>query len=201
VPIYVFYFLADRDRIVHGWHYFVPLRKEWRRDEVISVLDEIITSLIAYFRGQIVVASCNAFLTAVGLTVINLPNSLFLGVMAGALSVVPFLGIIVSIVPCLLLAFTSSGTDVWWFKPSLVLLVFALVQMIESLFISPRVQSHSTGLHPVVIILGILIWSSILPGLLGPILAVPLTSAMVVLMRRYIWPIEDPAIATKPIPT
>jgi predicted PurR-regulated permease PerM len=68
-----------------------------------------------------------------------------------------------------------------------VLGVFAVVQMTESMFITPRVQSHSTGLHPLAIILGILFWSMLLPGLLGPIVAVPLTCAVVVLLRRYVW--------------
>ena len=68
-----------------------------------------------------------------------------------------------------------------------MLVVFALVQMSESMFITPRVQSHSTGLHPVWIILGILFWSLLLPGLLGPVVAVPLTCAVVVLLRRYVW--------------
>jgi predicted PurR-regulated permease PerM len=69
----------------------------------------------------------------------------------------------------------------------LVLVVFALVQMSESMFITPRVQSHSTGLHPLTIIIGILFWSMLLPGLLGPIVAVPLTCAVVVLLRRHVW--------------
>ena len=112
-----------------------------------------------------------------------------LGVITGALSIVPFLGIIVSILPALILAYLSAGPNAtWtWLEPLLVLVVFAVVQMTESMFVSPRVQAHSTGLHPLVIILGILIWSMLLPGLLGPIVAVPLTCAVVVLLRRYVW--------------
>jgi predicted PurR-regulated permease PerM len=70
-----------------------------------------------------------------------------------------------------------------------VLVVFTVVQFCESMFITPRVQSHSTGLHPLTIIIGILFWSMLLPGLLGPVVAVPLTCAVVVLMRRYVWQI------------
>jgi predicted PurR-regulated permease PerM len=111
-----------------------------------------------------------------------------LGIMAGVLSIVPFLGIIVSILPALLLAFLSATDPTGqWLRPLLVLIVFALAQMSESLFITPRVQSHSTGLHPLIIIIGILFWSMLLPGLLGPVVAVPLTCAVVVLLRRYVW--------------
>jgi predicted PurR-regulated permease PerM len=104
--------------------------------------------------------------------------------MAGALSIVPFLGIIASILPALLLGFLSSQG---WIKPLGVLVVFALVQLSESMFITPRVQSRSTGLHPLTIIIGILFWSMLLPGLLGPVVAVPLTCTVVVLLRRYVW--------------
>lgn len=189
VPIYVYYFLADQERIANHWHDYVPLRRSPLRDEVVSVLQEINASLASYFRGQIIVAACNGVLTFIGLWAIGIPYSLVLGLITGALSIVPFLGIIASIIPALLLGFLSAkGDPTWqWLSPVLVLCVFALVQMSESMFITPRVQSHSTGLHPLAIILGILFWSLLLPGLLGPIVAVPLTCAVVVLMRRYVW--------------
>jgi predicted PurR-regulated permease PerM len=189
VPIYVYYFLADQERIANHWHDYVPLRRSPLRDEVVSVLSEINQVLVNYFRGQIVVAACNGLLTFIGLWAIGVPYSLVLGIITGALSIVPFLGIIASIIPALLLGFLSAkGDPTWqWLTPVLVLGVFALVQMCESMFITPRVQSHSTGLHPLAIILGILFWSLLLPGLLGPIVAVPLTCAVVVLLRRYVW--------------
>ncbi len=189
VPIYVYYFLADQDNITQHWHELVPMRRSPLRDEVVSVLAEINNSLVSYFRGQIIVAACNGVLTFIGLWAIGVPFSLVLGIIAGALSIVPFLGIITSIIPALLLGFLSAKNDptLQWLRPVLVLGVFALVQMSESMFITPRVQSHSTGLHPLAIILGILFWSMLLPGLLGPIVAVPLTCAVVVLLRRYVW--------------
>jgi len=189
VPIYVFYFLADHDRLSRKWHEFIPFRPGRVRNEVMAVLDEIVQSLVSYLRGQVVVAACDGLLTFIGLTIIGVPYSLVLGIIAGTLSIVPFLGIIASIIPALILAFTSTaGVHTWeWLKPLLVLVVFALVQLSESTLVTPRVQSHSTGLHPLVIILGILIWSSLLPGLLGPVVAVPLTCAVVVLLRRYVW--------------
>jgi predicted PurR-regulated permease PerM len=198
VPIYVFYFIADQDHLAKHWQEFVPLRPGRLRDEAIVVATEFSQVLVNYLRGQIIVAAVNGLLTFVGLTIIGVPYSLVLGVVAGALSIVPFLGIIASILPALILGFISAGDDKTmiqllphnsWIlvKPLLVLLVFVLVQMSESMFVSPRVQSHSTGLHPLVIILGILIWSMLLPGLLGPIVAVPLTCAIVVLLRRYVW--------------
>jgi predicted PurR-regulated permease PerM len=198
VPIYVYYFLADQDKIAKHWHEFVPLRRSSLRDEVVSVLAEINASLVGYFRGQIIVAAVNGLLTFLGLWIIGVPYSLVLGIITGALSIVPFLGIITSILPALLLGFLSAKDDstLQWLRPLLVMGVFASVQLIESMFVTPRVQSHSTGLHPLAIILGILIWSMLLPGLLGPIVAVPLTCAVVVLLRRYVWSSHPPGKIT-----
>jgi predicted PurR-regulated permease PerM len=208
VPIYVYYFLAEEEQITKHWHEYVPLRRSQLRDEVVSVLAEISQVLVGYFRGQIIVAGCNGVLTFIGLAIIGVPYSLVLGIITGALSIVPFLGIICSIVPAMLLAFLAANDSkqwLWlrytgledstlqWVLPLLVLVVFALVQMSESMFITPRVQSHSTGLHPLTIIIGILFWSMLLPGLLGPIVAVPLTCAAVVLLRRYVWGEKDGA--------
>jgi predicted PurR-regulated permease PerM len=178
VPIYVFYLVADQDHFARHWQEFVPFRPGRVRDEAIAVLDEFSQVLVSYLRGQLIVAAVDGLLTFIGLALIGVEYSL-----------VPFLGIIVSILPALILAYISANGDTtWmWLGPLLVLVVFASVQMIESMFVSPRVQSHSTGLHPLVIILGILIWSMLLPGLLGPIVAVPLTCAVVVLLRRYVW--------------
>jgi predicted PurR-regulated permease PerM len=189
VPIYVYYFLSDQESISNHWHEYVPLRRSRLRDEVVSVLAEINHSLVSYFRGQIIVAACNGVLTFIGLWIIGVPYSLVLGIITGALSIVPFLGIICSIIPALLLGFLSAKDDstLQWLRPVMVLCVFAVVQGCESMFITPRVQSHSTGLHPLTIIIGILFWSMLLPGLLGPIVAVPLTCAAVVLLRRYVW--------------
>jgi predicted PurR-regulated permease PerM len=189
VPIYVFYFIADEDHFARHWQEFVPLRPGRHRNEAIAVLGEFSHVLVNYLRGQIIVAAVDGVLTFIGLALIGVEYSLVLGVITGALSIVPFLGIIASILPALVLGYISANGDTtWmWLEPLLVLVVFALVQMCESMFVSPRVQSHSTGLHPLVIILGILIWSMLLPGVLGPIVAVPLTCAIIVLLRRYVW--------------
>jgi predicted PurR-regulated permease PerM len=190
VPIYVYYFLADEELIAKHWHEYVPIRRSRLRDEVISALQEISASLVSYLRGQIIVAACNGVLTFIGLWIIGLgfQNSLVLGIITGTLSIVPFLGIICSIIPAVLIAFLAPPfAGITWLRPVMVLAVFVLVQMSESMFITPRVQSHSTGLHPLTIIIGILFWSMLLPGFLGPIVGVPLTCAIIVLLRRYVW--------------
>jgi predicted PurR-regulated permease PerM len=162
------------------------------RDEVILVLSEINKYLVVFFRGQVLIGACIGTLTAFGLTVIGLKYGLLLGLMCGALSLIPYLGVVSSLLPSLVVAWTQTGS---WKLPVLVLGVFAIVQACEGLFISPKILGDKTGLHPLTIILAILLWSLVLPGLLGAILAVPLTATLRVLMHRYVWIQATEAIA------
>ncbi len=188
VPIYVFYFLLEKRQIADNWKSYLPLHRSWWRDEVVLVLSEINNYLILFFRGQIIVGLCIGVLTAIGLFCIGLPYWLLIGFLAGALSLIPYLGIISTLVPAMLIGYSYAQTPTdMWLKPLLVLGVFGLVQLCEGFFISPRIMGDRTGLHPLTVIISILVWSLLLPGLLGPILAVPLTATLRVLMYRYVW--------------
>lgn len=188
VPIYVFFLLLEKDKIRDNWKEYLPLSRSWIRDELVLVLTEIHYYLVVFFRGQVVVAGIIGVLTSIGLLAIGLPYALLIGFMAGALSLVPFLGVITSIIPALILAYAHAPDPTWqWLWPLLVVAVFAFVQTLEGTFITPKIIGDQTGLHPMSVILSILIWSLLLPGLLGPILAVPLTATLRVLMYRYVW--------------
>lgn len=188
VPIYVFYFLLEKRQIADNWKTYLPIHRSWWREEVVLVLSEINNYLILFFRGQIIVGLCIGVLTAIGLSLIGLPYSLLIGFLAGALSLIPYLGIISTLVPAMLIGYSYAQTPTdMWLKPLLVLCVFGAVQLCEGFFISPRIMGDRTGLHPLTVIISILVWSLLLPGLLGPILAVPLTATLRVLMYRYVW--------------
>lgn len=188
VPIYVYYFLLEKRQIADNWKSYLPIHRSWWRDEIVLVLSEINNYLILFFRGQVIVGLCIGVLTALGLTLIGLPYALLIGFLAGALSLIPYLGIISTLVPAMLVGYSYADTPTdMWLKPLLVLGVFCIVQMCEGFFISPRIMGDRTGLHPLTVIISILVWSLLLPGLLGPILAVPLTATLRVLMYRYVW--------------
>lgn len=188
VPIFVYYFLLEKQQIADNWKQYLPLHRSWWRDEVVVVLSEINNYLIIFFRGQVIVGMCIGVLTIVGLSLIGLPYALLIGLLAGALSLIPYLGIICTLLPALLVGYSNArNATEMWLNPVLVLSVFATVHLCESLFISPRIMGDRTGLHPATVIISILTWSLLLPGLLGPILAVPLTATLRVLMYRYVW--------------
>ncbi len=185
IPLYVFYFLRDKDSIEANWQEYMPIHRSWLRDEALVIVTEINRHMIAFFRGQLVVALILGFLTGVGLGLIGLKYAVLIGVVTATFSIIPYLGVVLSIAPALLIAWVQSGGSVGF-----VLLtagVFTAVQMAEGMFISPKIMGDQTGLHPVTVIVSILVWTILLGGLLGAILAVPLTATLKVLMFRYIW--------------
>jgi predicted PurR-regulated permease PerM len=83
-----------------------------------------------------------------------------------------------------IIGFASSGD---WNLPVMVLVIFAIVQTAEGLVIQPKIVGDRVGLHPLTIIVAVLIGTTLFGGLLGGILAIPLTAAMRVIMFRYVW--------------
>src|SRR3569623_1689870 len=114
----------------------------------------------------------------------GLKYALFLGMMAGLLSIVPFLGIALSLIPALLLAIVQFGDIL---HPALVLGIFAAVQFLEGFVISPKIMGDRGGLHPLTFIVAVMVGTTLMGGIIGGILAIPLTAALRVLMFRYVW--------------
>jgi predicted PurR-regulated permease PerM len=171
------------------------MRNSALRDEVVLALGEINKHLIAFFRGQVLVAVFIGILTGLGLLVIGLRYAILIGLVAGVLSIVPYLGVVCSLAPALLVAYAQSNGN--WGYVALTAGVFGAVQLCDGMFTSPRIMGGRTGLHPLTIIVSILVWSILLGGLLGAILAVPLTATLKVLLNRYIWRWNQPVAGTQ----
>jgi len=184
VPVYLFYLLLEKEGIQRRWRDYLPIHESRWKEEGIFIITQINDYLILFFRGQILVALCDGVLLTIGFVAIGLNYALLLGMVAGLLSIVPFLGVAISLIPALLLALVQYGD---WLHPALVLGVFALVQFLEGFFISPRIMGDRVGLHPLTIILAVMIGTTLMGGIIGGILAIPLTAALRVLMFRYIW--------------
>src|SRR5436305_15325408 len=97
---------------------------------------------------------------------------------------IPYVGIIVCWVPAVLIAAFQWGD---WTHPLIVTIIFIVVQNLEGMFYAPRILGKSVGLHPMTVIVSIFLWGLLIGGLLGPILAIPLTATVKVLMARYVW--------------
>lgn len=188
VPVYTFYFLVEKTGIQRRWADYLPIHDSWIKEELVFVIRSINDYLILFFRGQVLVALCDGALLTIGFMAIGLNYAFLLGFIAGLLSIVPFLGVVISLIPALALAAVQFGD---WMHPLLILLTFILVQMAEGLFISPKIMGDRVGLHPLTIIIAVMVGTTLMGGIIGGILAIPLTAALRVLMFRYVWRRRD----------
>jgi predicted PurR-regulated permease PerM len=184
IPVYTFYFLLEKRGISSHWTDYLPVADSGFKNELVFVLNAINNYLITFFRGQVLVAISDGALYGLGFLIIGLPYAVLLGVMAVFLTMIPYLGAMITCFLALVIALAQFGD---WLHPLLVLAVFGFVQALEALFISPKIMGGRVGLHPVTIIIAAMAGTTLLGGLLGGILAIPLTAALRVLMFRYVW--------------
>lgn len=184
VPVYLFYFLLEKRGIQAQWTDYLPVADSRFKEELVFVLTSINDYLIAFFRGQVLVAVCDGILYGIGFALVGLPYALLIGLAAMGLTMIPFLGAFVVCGSALIIAIVQFGD---WLHPLLVLAVFAVVQTLEGFVIQPKIMGDRVGLHPVAIIMALMVGTTLLGGILGGILAIPLAAALRVIMFRYIW--------------
>jgi predicted PurR-regulated permease PerM len=193
VPVYTFYLLLEKQGIAGNWTDYLPIHESRLKEELVFVIGAINGYLILFFRGQVLVALCDGVILTLGFLAIGMNYAFLLGMAAGLLSIVPFLGVLISLIPALALAAIQFND---WLHPVLVLAIFGLVQMAEGLYISPKIMGDRVGLHPLTIIIAVMVGTTLLGGIMGGILAIPLTAALRVLMFRYVWQRPQPASQT-----
>lgn len=183
-PIFAFYFLMEADRIKEKWPSILPLKASKFRKDVVDTMEEINGYLISFFRGQMLVSIIEGVLIAICLKLIGLPYAVTIGAAVCVLGIVPYLGIISAFIPAVLLAWFT------WGDLNHILLVsgiFLAINQFDGWIIQPKIVGDSVELHPLTVMFSVLIWTLILGGLIGALLAVPLTAAIKVLYKRYIW--------------
>ena len=180
--LYLFFILLDFERLSRGWKPYVP--KKWR-GIVGKLWGDLVGGMNQYFRGQALVALCVGVLYATGFCIIDFPAAIAFGLFIGVLNLVPYLQL-VSVVPMVLLAVlkaASTGEDFWMITLS-ACIVLAIVQLIQDLLLVPYIMGKRMNLHPAVILLSLSIWGNLL-GLLGMIVALPLTTIILAYLKRY----------------
>jgi predicted PurR-regulated permease PerM len=184
VPIYLFFFLMESHRIARSWSNYLPIWKSEFKDEVVVVLTEINGYLINFFRGQLVVSMIDGTLTAIGLSILGLQFGFLIGFFLAFLGLMPIIGFAVCYIPAVLIAFVQFND---WVHPLWVTIIFFIVQQLDGMVVAPRVVGNSVGLHPMTVICSVFLWTLVLGGLLGAVLAIPLTATLKVLLNRYVW--------------
>jgi len=182
LPVYVgFLLLIDPRKIIGSAGGMLPFLKAETRDVVTYLVQEFVEIIVAFFRGQLLIAFLQGLLYAVGFWAVGLSYGFVLGLLLGFLNIIPYLGSIVGLGVTLPLAFFQEGGGLS--TAIAVVVVFTVVQIIEGNLLTPKIMGDQTGLHPMVIIVAVFFWGSALNGITGLVLAIPLTAFFVVFWR------------------
>ncbi len=192
VPIYLFYFLlSDRD-IIRDLENEMDFLGQNIRQDMLFLMREFASILVAFFRGQLLIGVIMGVLLALGFTLCGLKFGLLLGLAIGILNIIPYLGTILGLATVLPIAFFQPEGG--WAVLALTLAVFFAVQVIEGYLLTPKIMGRQTGLHPLAVIISIFFWGTALKGLLGMVLAIPLTAFFIIawrlLKRKYLTPAQ-----------
>jgi len=181
IPIYLFFFLqSDEEPTTHLADY-LPFLKEGMREDVVFLAREFIGIVVTFFRGQLLIGLIMGVLLSIGFTLAGLKFGILMGMTIGILNIIPYLGTILGLSAALPTAFFQPEGGI--VLVGITLGVFIAVQIIESYLLTPKIMGKSTGLHPVTIIIAIFFWGTALGGILGMVLAIPLTAFLVTVWR------------------
>ena len=181
--VFASFILLDYESIAEGWLHLLPGKY---RTFASNLVNDIQDGMNRYFRGQAFVAFCVGILFSIGFLIIDFPMAIALGLFIGALNMVPYLQII-GFLPTIVLAILKAADtgENFWVILAGALIVFIVVQAIQDGFLVPRIMGKITGLNPAIILLSLSIWGSLL-GMLGMIIALPLTTLMLSYYQRFI---------------
>ena len=202
IPVWTFYLLKDRRQLVDGFDRTLP--EEWRADvwQVIRIAERVLGQWV---RGQVFLGLTVFVATFAGLMVLSATVdpifgrfALLLALFAGVLELLPIIGPIIAAVPAVLLALTASPQ-----ATIAALLLYTLVQQVENYLLVPKIQGNAVKLHPSAVMFALVVGGAI-AGLLGAILALPITAAardiFAYLFRRLSTPVVSPETAATLVP-
>lgn len=183
VFLYMFFILLDYEKLSAGFIHLIPSEQ---RPFATQLLGDVEKGMNSYFRGQSLIAFIVGILFSIGFLIIDFPLAVGLGLFIGLLNLVPYLQLI-GFIPTIVLALMKSietGQN-FWIILLMALAVFAVVQAIQDLYLTPRIMGHVMGLNPAVILLSLSIWGSLL-GFIGLIIALPLTTLCFSYYSRFV---------------
>ncbi len=183
IVLYTLFILIDYEKLSSGWIDLLPVRY---RSFAVQLVNDITQGMNLYFRGQGCVALCVGVLFSIGFLIIDFPMAIGLGMFIGLLNMVPYLQLI-GFIPTILLAVVqsaSTGENFWMILLS-ALIVFAVVQIIQDTILTPKIMGQVMGMNSAIILLSLSIWGSLL-GILGMVIALPMTTLLITYYQKYI---------------
>ena len=183
VLLYFIFILLDYDRFMNSMRNLIPQKY---KPTVLKIAGDIKNSMNRYFRGQTLVALCVGVLFSIGFLIIDLPLAIIMGMFIGLLNMVPYLQLI-SLLPTTLLCvvYAAETNSSFWVIFALAMVVYGVVQLIQDLYLVPKIMGKTMGLNPAIILLSLSIWGSLL-GFLGLIIALPLTTLLLSYYNTYV---------------
>lgn len=181
--IYVIFILLDYRQLMRGFQLLVPKKY---RPIAEKVSEDIKTSMNRYFRGQALLALCAAVFYCIGFSIVGIPMAIVLGILVGVLYMIPYFQY-VTLIPVAFVCFISSlaGPEGFWMLFGKCCLVYAISQCICDYILTPKIMGKAMGLNPAIILLSLSVWGTLL-GLIGMIIALPLTTLLLAYYEEYI---------------
>ena len=183
IVLYTLFILLDYEDISKGWASLLP---QSVRPFAVQLVNDVEEGMNKYFRGQGVVAFCVGVLFSIGFLIIDFPMAVGLGMFIGLLNMVPYLQTL-GFIPTILLAIVKAADtgQSFWLILLMALAVFAIVQTIQDTLLVPKIMGKVTGLNSAIILLSLSIWGSLL-GMLGMIIALPMTTLLLTYYQKYV---------------
>ena len=183
VLLYTLFILLDYEQFSNGWILMFPKRYRPIATQIVSDIEQ---GMNKYFRGQGIVAFCVGVLFSIGFLIIDFPMAIGLGMFIGLLNMVPYLQLL-GFIPTIILAIVKAadtGQHFWIILLS-ALIVFAVVQAIQDTILTPKIMGKVMGLNSAIILLSLSVWGALL-GILGMIIALPMTTLLITYYQKYI---------------
>jgi predicted PurR-regulated permease PerM len=188
VLLYLIFILKDYEKITESIPNIIP---KTYRPLVTGIFSDIEEGMNRYFRGQALVALIVGILFTIGFLIIDLPMAIIFGLFVGLLNLVPYLQT-VAIVPGMFLFILKASEPGHTLGGVLlsVLIIFVVIQIFEDLFLVPKIMGKVTGLKPAVILLSLSVWGALM-GIIGMIIALPLTTLIISYYKRWVLGSEE----------
>ena len=188
VLLYTLFILIDYEQFSKGWVLMLPKRY---RNIATQIVNDVEQGMNKYFRGQGMVAFCVGVLFSIGFLIIDFPMAIGLGMFIGLLNMVPYLQLL-GFIPTILLAVVKAADtgQSFWLIMLGALIVFAVVQAIQDTILTPKIMGKVMGLNSAIILLSLSIWGALL-GILGMIIALPLTTLLITYYQKYIVKLKE----------
>lgn len=177
IPIITFYFLVDKNYFVKKLKEHIP---EKYKDDIFTLSHQINDVMNQFIKGRLLMAIFVGTMTAIFLLIMDVQFAIVIGFITAIADIVPYIGPFLGFLPAVILAFFSSPLKALW-----VAIFFVVIQWVENNILAPKVLGQSIGLHPLTVLLALIIGGGIF-GVLGMILAVPVTAIMMILVKFII---------------